>query len=63
MRGHRDTSETLEADQRRQILERQRLELQTRGLLVAHGESFDDLIDEWAQRLTAAELAGARINN
>lgn len=63
MRGHRDTSETLEADQRRQILERQWLELQTLGLFVAHGESFDDLIYEWAQRLTVAELTGARDNN
>lgn len=39
------------------------LELQTLGYLIAHGESFDDLIWEWAQRLTAAELASARTSN
>lgn len=62
MRGYRDASDALDADQDR-ILELQWLELQTLGCLVAHGESFDDLIYEWAQRLTAADLAGARINN
>lgn len=60
--SHRDTSETLEADQGSRILERQRLELLALGYLIAHGESLDDLIEEWAQLLTA-ELAGGRTNN
>ena len=62
MTGYRDASDALDADQDR-ILALQWLELQTLGYLIAHGDSLDDLIWEWAQRLTAAELAGARTSN
>lgn len=62
MRGYRDASDALDADEDR-ILVLQWLELQTLGYLIAHGESLDDLIWEWAHRLTAAELAGARTGN
>lgn len=61
MRGYKNTSETPDADQDR-IVELQWLELQTLGYLIAQGESLDDLIWEWAQRLTAAEHGGGMHN-
>lgn len=57
MRGYRDASDALDADED-QILELQWLELQTLGYLIAHGESFDDLIEEWARRLSEAVYSG-----